>query len=186
MLKNTDVIRQLRGFQPLFVLKVLFSTKTVNFFFRLVFDQNSSAVPDDNGEPSAKRSKTITSFEEENGLGLPSTGSRITTPGGTGLSFVAYKELKERERGCGFKGKGKKKKQQNIEAKTKVAKFHQNHIQEIDSVVLLYPDRSEVNSMPGSEEQFILQRYKEELGKPYSRICLYLCKTTEYLHNMVL
>eukprot|EP00794_Sanderia_malayensis_P007647 gene7647-8487_t len=156
--------------------------------FNGLTSSTASAAPDDNGEPSEKRSKTITSFEEENGLGLPSssTGSRTTRPGGTGLSFAAYKELKERERGCGFKGKGRKKKQQNIEvtiqigimqlkdgelkvvrgaslplkvnqdinhedlivkAKTKVAKFHQNHIQEIDPVVLLYPDRSEGNGL---------------------------------------
>ena len=46
------------------------------------------------------------------------------------------------------------------------------------SFTLLYPDRTEVKCLPGGTEPFTLQRYKEELGKAYGRITLYLCKTT--------
>ena len=34
--------------------------------------------------------------------------------------------------------------------------------------------------LPGSDERFNLQRYKEEIGKPYSKIVLYLCRWAEY------
>ena len=46
------------------------------------------------------------------------------------------------------------------------------------SLSLLYPDRTEVKCLPGGTEPFTLQRYKDELGKSYNRITLYLCKKT--------
>ncbi|XP_033111382.1 uncharacterized protein LOC117112418 [Anneissia japonica] len=47
--------------------------------------------------------------------------------------------------------------------------------------MLLYPDKSEVHFLPGSEDEiFSLQRYKEELGKTYQRISLYVCLKTDY------
>ena len=49
-----------------------------------------------------------------------------------------------------------------------------------NAFTLLYPDRSEVNYLPGSQELFSLSRYKEELGKSYQRITLYLCLKTDY------
>ncbi len=54
---------------------------------------------------------------------------------------------------------------------------------------LLYPDGSEVKStLPGSNEPFSLERYKDELGKPYSRITLLICRVTDFcastLHKM--
>jgi hypothetical protein len=54
---------------------------------------------------------------------------------------------------------------------------------------LLYPDGSEVKStLPGSNEPFSVERYKDELGKPYSRITLFICRVTDFcastLHKM--
>jgi hypothetical protein len=47
---------------------------------------------------------------------------------------------------------------------------------------LLYPDGSEVKStLPESDEPFSLERYKDELGKPYSRITLFICRVTDFL-----
>ena len=46
---------------------------------------------------------------------------------------------------------------------------------DMESFVLLYPDNTEVNLLPGSSEFFSLKEYKKDLGKPYSRIYLYLC-----------
>ncbi|XP_022809792.1 uncharacterized protein LOC111346791, partial [Stylophora pistillata] len=46
---------------------------------------------------------------------------------------------------------------------------------------LLYPNTTEVKCLVGGMEPFTLQRYKEELGKSYNRITLYLCKKTAIL-----
>ena len=46
---------------------------------------------------------------------------------------------------------------------------------DMESFVLLYPDNTVVNLLPGSSEFFSLNEYKKDLGKPYSRIYLYLC-----------
>ena len=54
------------------------------------------------------------------------------------------------------------------------------------SFTLLYPDRTEVKCLPGGTEPFTLQRYKEELGKAYGRITLYLCKTTAIMDALFL
>lgn len=40
---------------------------------------------------------------------------------------------------------------------------------------LLYPDNTIVRHLRSSHNMFTLQKYKEELGKPFSRIYLYLC-----------
>ena len=42
------------------------------------------------------------------------------------------------------------------------------------SYTLAYPDGSEVVNVPGTNEPFTLVKYKEELGKGYARITLYL------------
>ena len=52
-------------------------------------------------------------------------------------------------------------------------------------ITLVYPDRTEVKNLPGSTESFILKKYKEELGKPYSRIYFYLTKTSDFLKFML-
>ena len=38
---------------------------------------------------------------------------------------------------------------------------------------LCFPDGSEVNSLPGIEEPITLEKYKEDLGKTYTRIMLF-------------
>lgn len=48
---------------------------------------------------------------------------------------------------------------------------------------LLYPDMNLIEKIPGTEEDFTLIRYKQELGKAYERIVFYLCTTTDYLAN---
>ena len=40
---------------------------------------------------------------------------------------------------------------------------------------LCFPDGSEVSTLPGTKEPFTLEKYKEDLGKTYTRITLYLC-----------
>ena len=53
------------------------------------------------------------------------------------------------------------------------------------SYSLLYHDKSEVKTLPGSDEKFVLQRYKEEIDKSYGRITFYLCSTDDYLDNLL-
>jgi hypothetical protein len=42
-----------------------------------------------------------------------------------------------------------------------------------------------LETIPGSDELFSLRRYKEEIGKPYSKICFYLCTLTDYLKDTI-
>ena len=37
-----------------------------------------------------------------------------------------------------------------------------------------------VTSIPGSEELFTVEKYKKELAKPYPKLDLYLCRTSEF------
>ena len=46
--------------------------------------------------------------------------------------------------------------------------------------LLVYPDGTEVKTIPGSSERFTISRYKEEIGKPYCRIKLFLCPKDDY------
>ena len=43
------------------------------------------------------------------------------------------------------------------------------------------PDGTEVKRLKESEEAFSLQGYKDELRKPYDRLTLYLCSSSDYL-----
>ncbi len=44
----------------------------------------------------------------------------------------------------------------------------------VKEYLLLYPDKPRVEKLPGSQENFTLERFKEELGKPYDCVTLYL------------
>ena len=46
--------------------------------------------------------------------------------------------------------------------------------------LLLYPDMDNVLNLPGKSELFIVEKYKESLGRPYSRVNLYICKMLDY------
>ena len=45
--------------------------------------------------------------------------------------------------------------------------------------VMTYQDGQLAKKIPGSTEEFMLRKYKEGLGKSYSRIYLYLCPATD-------
>nr|XP_024659365.1 G2/M phase-specific E3 ubiquitin-protein ligase-like [Maylandia zebra] len=46
--------------------------------------------------------------------------------------------------------------------------------------VLLYPDCTEVINVPGTERPFRLADYKEEIGKNYNRISLFICPESHF------
>ena len=50
---------------------------------------------------------------------------------------------------------------------------------------LLYQDKTEVKTLPGSDEKFVLQRYREEIDKSYGRITFYLCSADDYFDNLM-
>lgn len=54
-----------------------------------------------------------------------------------------------------------------------------------ESYRLVYGDTKEVKTIPGCEEPFTLKRYKEEIGKAYSRIAFYLCSSSDYLEHIM-
>ena len=50
---------------------------------------------------------------------------------------------------------------------------------------LLFPDKKVVESnFAWDNSEFSLRRYKEELGKPYSRIVFYVCSNMDYLSHL--
>lgn len=56
---------------------------------------------------------------------------------------------------------------------------HFKQFNQQESYFLLYPDQTVVHTLPGSAEPFILNRYKEELGKPFSKLYFWLCSTSD-------
>lgn len=46
--------------------------------------------------------------------------------------------------------------------------------------VLLYPDGSNVINIPGTARPFTLKDYRTEIGKPYSRINLFICRKKDF------
>ena len=62
------------------------------------------------------------------------------------------------------------------EALTKHSKHFRSFNGNTNEYVLLYPDNTVVNLLPGSSQFFSLKDYKEDLGKPYSKMSLHLCK----------
>lgn len=46
--------------------------------------------------------------------------------------------------------------------------------------VLIYPDRTEVNIIPGTLKPFTVREYKAQIGKPYNRITLFICRKVDY------
>ena len=58
---------------------------------------------------------------------------------------------------------------------------HADHDQFVcgsDDYVLYYPDQKIVQFIPGSNKEFTVELYKEEIGKPYSKIDLFLCNVS--------
>ena len=47
-----------------------------------------------------------------------------------------------------------------------------------DDYVLCYPDQKIVQFIPGSNKEFTVELYKEEIGKPYSKVDLFLCNVS--------
>ena len=64
-------------------------------------------------------------------------------------------------------------------AVTKHANHDKNLIRDDLRYTLLYPDGTEVKTLPGSSDCFILHKYKDEIGKSYSRVTLYIATKSD-------
>ena len=65
-------------------------------------------------------------------------------------------------------------------------KKHANHNQnfcDIENYCLMYPDMKIVDNVPGTQRKFTVQKYKDELGRPYLKIDLYLCQAGNVEQN---
>ena len=49
--------------------------------------------------------------------------------------------------------------------------------------VLLFPDKSQVVKIPGLESPFVLSRYKEAIGKSYTKLLFHLCLKEDFRGN---
>lgn len=47
--------------------------------------------------------------------------------------------------------------------------------------ILMYPDGSEVFNVPGTQKPFTLKDYKSEIGKPYPRINMFICRKKDFI-----
>ena len=65
----------------------------------------------------------------------------------------------------------------------KLSRFNRSLSNSPEHYCLLYPDITLVCMIPGTEKPFTLKEYKEDLGKPYERLTLYICKREDYLAN---
>ncbi|XP_068721566.1 uncharacterized protein [Montipora capricornis] len=111
------------------------------------------------------------------------------------LTFAAFRSRKEDDRSKYFKppvAKRLKKEPERVEKEVKVqvgiVTMKDGGLslkRGVTLPVLLYHDKSEVKTLPGSDEKFVLQRYKEEIDKSYERITFYLCSTDDYLDNLL-
>ena len=57
-----------------------------------------------------------------------------------------------------------------LKAATAKHSRHFTQFNQLESYFLLYPDQTVVDTLLGSAEPFILNQYKEELGKPFSKV----------------
>ncbi|XP_044170891.1 uncharacterized protein LOC114949567 [Acropora millepora] len=87
------------------------------------------------------------------------------------LSFHEFKKIKEDERAKKIKAK----KQKAVEE----VKIQIGVMEEANGRLKKMKDQTVVSTLPGSSEPFVLNQYKEELGKPFSKLYLWLCSTSD-------
>lgn len=75
----------------------------------------------------------------------------------------------------------------NVILEKAMDKFKAYHSDIFDNNVLVVENGEEAQFIPGScpKEFFSLKRYKEDMGKDYAKIVLYLCRMSDFLTNTV-
>jgi hypothetical protein len=69
-------------------------------------------------------------------------------------------------------------------ASDKILRFNSELTCGLRGLTLLYPDRTKVICLPGSQEPFTLEKYKEDIGNAYTRLTFHVCKTEDYLEYL--
>lgn len=67
-----------------------------------------------------------------------------------------------------------------LEAAVEKHAKHFKQFNKYDEHILLYPDYTKVQKLPGSSEDFVLSEYKKEIGKPYSKLYFWLCSKLDF------
>ena len=62
---------------------------------------------------------------------------------------------------------------------------HDQFFTNLEQYVLLYPDKKLVYQVPGTTEMFTLAKYKTKLGKPFSKLTLFLCKEKDFQSSLL-
>ena len=62
---------------------------------------------------------------------------------------------------------------------------HDQFLSNLEQYVLLYPDKKLVYQAPGTTAMFTLTKYKTELGKPFSKLTLFLCKEKDFQSRLL-
>ena len=63
---------------------------------------------------------------------------------------------------------------------------HPNHFRDVHSnldYILLYPNSSEIVHLPGTTEEFVLNKYKGDVGRNYNSITFFIGTKTDYELN---
>ena len=63
---------------------------------------------------------------------------------------------------------------------------HDQYFCGLKDYFLLYPDQKIVDTVPGTIEKITVERYKQELAKPYSKLVLFLCKECDYVYDLTI
>ena len=70
----------------------------------------------------------------------------------------------------------------------KAVKKHANHDKNILGKlehVLLNSDGNEITTLPGTEKEFVLSEYKEDIGKNYNRITLFIALKSAHMYDVI-
>ena len=67
-----------------------------------------------------------------------------------------------------------------VKAEAKWGQYNKDLYDSDGDYKLLFESGEEVNKLPGTSTDFVLWKYKNELGKDYKRIVFYLCERNNY------
>ena len=70
----------------------------------------------------------------------------------------------------------------------RAVKKHASHYKDVHTgleYTLLYPDNREIVHLPGTTEDFVLKKYKADLGRNYNRITIFIATKADYILSQI-